>query len=187
MIELKVNNVSKIFQCGWQISLALLLFTLGCKNETAIHNNIKQEYLRHIGDIEFDAAKDDVNFQLCHEDQFALQYFNFSKGFQYDGEKHNILEHLNKHYQPTISEKNSGYLRIRFIVNCMGEAGRFRHISANYKYEEKVFDKAVVNQLLQLTKELSGWPIMKEEDQPRDYYQYLIYKLDKGKIIDVLP
>jgi len=85
----------------------------------------------------------------------------------------------------TISE--SGMIRIRFLINCKGETGRFRLVEAGYDYKEKQFDPYITDQLIKITKSLKGWKILSDKFGPKDYYQYLIFKIDAGKITEILP
>lgn len=116
-----------------------------------------------------------------------MQYFNFSQGLQYEGEKWAILKAFEENYQPPVDNQQSGWIRIRFIVNCKGETGWFRLISANKNFETQTFDQAVTEQLLSITKSLKGWKLMPDEIRPKDYYQYLLFKIENGKIIEILP
>lgn len=149
----------------------------------------KEPYLRWVGDIEFDAKRDDSDFQLCFSDKDIRQYFNFSKGVQYKGEKPAIVQYFTEHYRPVSSNK-SGLLRIRFVVNCKGQTGRFRVKSMNADYQPMEFEPGISNQLLDLTKKMDGWlPIEMEQmdNMKLDYYQYLIFKIQNGKIIEIMP
>jgi hypothetical protein len=164
--------------------LCLIVFLAGCHAENSTSS--KQEYLRWVGDIEFDPELDDRNFELCHGESNVKQYFNFGQGFQYEGEKKSILEEFSIKYQPIPSD-DSGLIRIRFIVNCKGETDRFRVMAMNKQYEEISFDHKITDQLLDLTKSLNGWKVLPDSEAPRDYYQYLIFKIEKGAISEILP
>src|SRR5690606_1053083 len=123
--------------------LFFLVFFAGCNAENSTSS--KQEYRQWVGDIEFDSALDDQNFELCHGDSSVNQYFNFGQGLQYKGEKKSILEEFRINYQPVQSD-DGGLIRIRFIVNCKGETDRFRVIAMNNQFEEKKFDARITSQ-----------------------------------------
>ena len=60
------------------------------------------------------------------------------------------------------------------------------------KYQEKVFDKLITNQLLLISKSLKGWipknfTSKTNEVFNYDYYQYLIFKIKDGQITEILP
>jgi hypothetical protein len=152
-------------------------------------NADKDPYHRWVGDIPFDEKTDDPDFKLCFTDNDIRQYFNFSKGVQYKGEKPAIDQYFKENYQ-LVESNQSGLIRIRFIVNCKGETGRFRMKAMDQDYQPVDFDQAITDQILRLTKEMEGWlPIEMEEmnNTKWDYYQYLIFKIDRGDIIEIMP
>lgn len=163
------------------ISISILFLVLGCKTEKS-----PNKYLRHVGDIEYNKSLDAANFKLCNGDDKAVQYFNLGKGLQYKGEKRTLINHFYKAYKP-VDTNESGLVRIRFIVNCKGQTGRFRIISMDKNYREVKIDEKISDQLLTLTKELDGWKILSYKNKPLDYYQYLLFKIEKGKLIEILP
>ncbi|MBP6575687.1 MAG: hypothetical protein KA796_02410 [Chryseobacterium sp.] len=140
----------------------------------------------YIGNINFDEKTDRKDFVLCNENQI-YQYFNDSKGFQYDGEKIAIEEEFQKKYNSENVKKENAWVRIRFIVNCFGKSDRFRILTANYDYEPIEIDKNITSQLLEITKNLNGWIPKQERGGKIDYYQYLIFKIKDGKIDEILP
>ncbi|MBV6646388.1 MAG: hypothetical protein KI790_13115 [Cyclobacteriaceae bacterium] len=162
----------------------IILFLVACSTEKSTSS--RQEYLRWVGDIEYTPEFDKPDFELCHGDSSVNQYFNFGQGLQYEGEKRAILEKFENEYRP-VKSGESGLVRIRFIVNCKGETDRFRIIAMDNEYKEKEFDSRITNQLLHLTKQLNGWRILPNIQEARDYYQYLIFKIENGNIVEILP
>jgi len=140
----------------------------------------------YIGNISFDEKTDRKDFVLCNENHI-YQYFNDSKGFQYEGEKIAIEEEFKKKYNSENVRKENAWVRIRFVVNCFGRSDRFRILTANYDYEPIEIDKNITKQLLEITKNLNGWTPKQERGQKIDYYQYLIFKIKDGKIDEILP
>ncbi len=162
----------------------LLASFLSCAQESKI---IKEEYPpRHIGDIEFDPKLDNPDFKLCYP-KYVFQYFNNSGGIEYNGEKIAIDKTFEKKYNSEIVKKESGLIRIRFVVNCEGKTDRFRILGSDENYQEKEFDKSITDQLLTITKSLDGWNVKYYNDSVIDYYQYLIFKIKDGKILKILP
>lgn len=141
--------------------------------------------MRWVGDSVFDPEKDG-DFQICGNENFVLQYFHLDNGIQYQGEKNELHRLYTENYK-AIEVDQSGWIRIRFIVNCQGQAGRFRIIGSDVDYREQIFDERITDQLLEITKSLDGWVIQSRDDLPQDYYQYLIFKIDRGELIDLLP
>jgi len=159
---------------------------LSCTDPQKVKN---EDYLRWVGDIPFNQNIDDPEFELCYEEPYTRQYFNFAKGVQYNGGKPAIIKHFKNNYK-SVASQQSGLLRIRFIVNCKGETGRFRLMGANEDLKPMQFDTEISRQLLNLTREMTGWlPIEseREDNAALDYYQYLIFKIHQGKIIEIMP
>lgn len=169
--------------------LSILIFSLiSCAQESM---SIKTEYPRHIGDIEFDPKTDNPDVELCYP-EYVFQYFNSnSQNTLYEGEKIVLEKIFAEQFNPNIAKKESGLIRIRFIVNCKGETDRFRIMGMDENYKEKIFDISITNQLLEITKSLDGWKKKHFRDNKNepiiDYYQYLIFKIENGQIIKILP
>jgi len=129
---------------------------------------------------------DDTNFELCNEKN-AKQYHNLNEEMLYEGEKNALVNTFNTQFKSNDTISESGMIRIRFLINCKGETGRFRLVEAGYDYKEKQFDPYITDQLIKITKSLKGWKILSDKFGPKDYYQYLIFKIDAGKITEILP
>lgn len=144
------------------------------------------EYPPQVGDIAFDSEHDDVDFKICNENQIA-QYYNFGKGLQYTGEKPKINEHFFSLFKASADAEESGFVTIRFIVNCHGKTGRFRMEGMDNDFHEKSFSKETTTQLLNLTRKLDGWIVPQHDGRSFDYYQYLTFKIEGGRLIEIMP
>lgn len=160
--------------------LATTLYSCGQPQEKKI------DYPLQVGDIYFDSKIDDPDFKLCDEDR-VFQYYNFGKGLLYTGEKVKINEHFKEGLKTKEQKDESGFLTIRFIVNCGGKTGRYRVQGMNNEYKEKAFNENLTSQLLSLTKKLDGWMVGEYEGKTYDYYQYLTFKIENGKLIEIMP
>ena len=158
-----------------------LLLLFSCQQQQT-----SSAYPRWIGDIAFDPKTDRADFHLCHEDHIA-QYFNYAEGPNYEGEKYAILEAFRQDYQAVEDDSQTGSLRIRFVVNCRGETDRFRIMGMDKDYQPKDFRPEITDQLLDITRKLNGWKVISRHEVALDYYQYLIFKLDKGQLTQILP
>lgn len=171
-----------------QISLSTFLLVLLLTScQTTKDGSSKQEYLRWVGDIEHSDQIDEPGFEICNGDDNVLQYFNLGEGPVYEGEKSQILDVFKSKYIPVKGNDENGWIRIRFIVNCNGKAGRFRVLQSDYNYQEKEFNTKVINQLLEITREIDQWQILERAGIPVDYYMYLIFKINDGQLIEILP
>ncbi|MBK8053190.1 MAG: hypothetical protein IPK35_07965 [Saprospiraceae bacterium] len=163
--------------------IPIILMTQSCQQHSVPKNS---RYLSMVGDIAHDSKLDDPSFTLCNEKN-TKQYHNLNEEMQYENEKYALDQTFTSQFKADPKIKDSGMIRIRFIVNCKGETGRFRLISSGNDYKEKQFDKAITDQLMTITKSLKGWKILSDRRGPKDYYQYLIFKITDGQIKEILP
>ena len=156
--------------------LGVILIT--CSNfDSAKHSSV--------GDIVPDPTLDGT-YEVCSENNI-MQYHNLNPEMLYEGEKYAILEEFKAKYYKSNITSQSGLIRIRFVVNCKGQTGRFRMISSDFDYNKIKFDTAITAQILTITKNLKGWKVLSEEGSPKDYYQYLIFKIENGEIKEIMP
>jgi len=161
--------------------LFLLPILFSCQSEKSI-----SVYPNQVGDIVFDKNTDNPDFKRCQSKDFGLQYYNDSKGFQYEGEKFAVVQELEK-LNLSSSKKINGYITIRFVVNCEGKTGLFRIQQMNDNYLEEKPDKDFSAKLLNFTQSLNGWIPKEISGRKIDYYQYLTYKITNGKVSEILP
>ena len=163
------------------------LFTfiqMSCQAEKTV-----SKYPDIVGDIVFDEKLDEPGFKKCgarKDKPFSFQYYHGPKTFGYKGEKIAIIEKLKK--ENIFSEKKvNGYITVRFLVNCEGKTGlfRLRHMDSDLKNIS--LDEDLENKLLKFTQSLNGWMPKEIEGLEVDYYQYLTYKIENGKVSEVLP
>lgn len=173
------------FPMKFLIKLILNLFLLLFMDNKLSAQNLENKYPNNVGDIEFDSKLDNPDFKICHP-ELSYQYYNFNKGFQYKGEKYEILELWKKHRINSILEE-SGYITIRFIVNCEGKTGRFRIQQMSQDYKELKFNENFVAHILEFVKRLDGWLIGNYRGENVDYYQYLTFKVNNGIVTEILP
>ena len=167
-------------------SFFILLLLLGFSCSKFDHSSADY-YPRWIGDSSFNPETDSAEFQVCHGDDNILQYFNLSEGPQYLNEKPALERIYKSSFQPLSGENQNGMIRIRFVVNCEGKAGRYRILQSNFEYEEIEFDERIISQLLDITKSITAWQIFYKDETPVDYYLYLIFKIKDGQLIEILP
>ncbi len=164
--------------------LYALLLSLSACSQKPTNEKIK-EISGFVGDISADSLLDDPAFKQCNKGHI-FQYFNDSNGLQYEGEKAAINSTFQAYNHAVVSGE-SGLIRIRFVVNCKGETGRFRLIAMNQNYEEKLFQKSITEQLMTMTQSLKGWKPKYINENEIDYYQYLIFKIENAQLIEIMP
>lgn len=112
----------------------------------------------------------------------------------YSGAGLNAYKYNKKRFRDTFLSQyknnysDSGYVNLRFLVNCEGKAGWFEIIKMDLNLEQTGLDDAMVNQLLQLTAE-TEWNFFLKEDgiTPLNYYMYISYRIEHGKITEIIP
>jgi hypothetical protein len=174
----KLNRISSV-SVG---VCSFLLLLVGCQEV----ESTETKYLRQVGDTQYDPMLDNAEFRICHED-LVLQYYNFSSAIQYEGEKYAIEEVFEQQYDVDTILGESGYITIRFIVNCEGKTGWFRVEGVNDQYEIRKFNPEIVSKLLSITKSLAGWKLGVYDKRAYDYYQYLTFKIKDGQLIQIMP
>lgn len=163
--------------------LSVLPLLISCQTE-----KINSKYPTHVGNVEFDEKIDDRNFKRClPDDSYAYQYYSgASSGIQYKGEKIAIIRKLKKENIHSSKDIN-GYITVRFLINCEGKSGIFRMQQMDEQYKEKELDQKFSTEILSFTKQLVGWIPREIEGKKVDYYQYLTYKIEHGKVSEILP
>jgi hypothetical protein len=137
------------------------------------------------GDIAFNAALDDSSFVICNPN-VVFQYYN--TGSYYKQHKREIEQYFKRNYRPAVhTTGQTGFLTIRFIINCSGKTGRFRMYELDEHYQRYTFDTGISSQLMTLTKGLKNWQPAEYKNKIYDSYQYITFKLKKGAIECVLP
>lgn len=165
------------------ILFCLLISVSACSQKPT--NKEVKKISGYVGDIAPDSALDDPAFEKCNEGH-VFQFFNDSNGLQYEGEKSAIKAAFHG-YNHQVVTGESGLIRIRFIVNCKGETGRFRLMAMNVNYQEKSFPKTITRQLMKITQSLKGWQTKFIQGSEIDYYQYLIFKIEDAQLIEIMP
>jgi hypothetical protein len=139
---------------------------------------------RNVGDISFDPMMDDPSFHIC-DSQNIFQYY-YARSWYLDNKK-SIAQYFTAHYSPSDSLQESGYITIRFIINCKGQTGRFRIFELDSNYQSFHFHPQISGQFLRLTKQLTGWQPVKYNDRVLDSYQYITFNIEKGRIKSISP
>lgn len=168
----------------YALYLSLLLWS--CKTTQQVVQSDTSN-LRWVGDIQANAKLDDPDFKTCHGNESIYQYFNFSDEPSYVGEKPALMAQYKTNYRLVKGKNQHGFIRIRFVVNCNGKAGRFRALQSDAHYQTIEFDKKIVKQLLDITKQIENWEVVYKNNEPVDYYQYLIFKINDGELTEILP
>ncbi len=139
-----------------------------------------------VGDIAFDPKTDRANFYLCHKG-YIIQYYNFTTSYQGGGKA--IKEFILSHYLYKPAYKlTTGFITIRFVINCKGETDRFRVSQLDSDYKKVLLNKELTGQMLRLCKNLNHWiPGKDQKGNVYDSYYYLNFQFVKGRIKAITP
>lgn len=141
---------------------------------------------RQLGHISPSAFGDDSEFKACYEERMFPYYYGkdpskFSHG------KDSLRNYFLKYYDHLGYTNESGYITVRFIINCEGEAGRHQLLQVGLDYQEKEFNAQLTDKLLQLTKNLKDWDPIIFGDSTYDSFIHLTFKIENGELVEILP
>ncbi len=142
-----------------------------------------QKYPHHIGYLDPSNPDMDKEFRRCNPD--VLPYGFYSSAFKYAFKnnptqfKESIIPRFNK--ESTFSD--SGFLGIRFLIDCKGNIGDYEINELNLDYKKTDFEKDMVDGLLHLCLNKEHWKGSKNVDT----YMYLILKIENGQILEIIP
>jgi hypothetical protein len=179
--------------------LLLLIFLLPFSHPQAQPAPMKKPPA-NVGDISFDPAIDDTSFHL-HDSTHVWQYYN-SAAYWLD-HKDSITRFIRSRYHPPVDPANpadpanatdaanaanqDGWLTIRFIINTEGRTGRFRLFEMDSTYQPIQFDPRISGALLAAIRDWPGWTPAHYKELRFDTYQYLTFRLRRGRITTISP
>jgi len=135
-----------------------------------------------VGDIHFDSKSDDVNFTLCD----STNIIHRRNALNYPGGKEAIKKECLERFKFQSSfESFSGFIMIRFIINCKNKKGRYRVQSLDFDFSLKECPVELKEHLLSIVKGLNGWTPRLEKDAGADFSKYLNFKIENGKIENI--
>lgn len=136
--------------------------------------------------LSFACTGNQQNFELCGMGKLHPYYYPVLK---YKGDFYAIKQHFYQNYKvPPTHVRDTGIVKIRFHINCKGQAGNYLVETYNLAYVLTTIDPAITNQLLSLTQKLQDWiPAVDEEGDAVNSHKFLAFKIEKGQLIDILP
>lgn len=136
----------------------------------------------YVGDIPFDPKTDDPAFQFCNPSEI---YQGFQ--FRHPGDETSRLlgAEVKSRFKFNPDWKSeSGFITIRFAVNCYGISDRFRVIQLSTDLSHVKFKESMIRHLTDLTKQ-TRWPVRSIQLRSVDYHHYVTYKIENGQLIEV--
>lgn len=128
-------------------------------------------------------------FKKCQPQNWTYYYYAYQAKYKISSET--LVKEANEKIRE-IRTNASGFVTVRFVVNCKGEKGAYEVLETDKNYESITFDKALTGALLAYVQGLDLWPLgyseyEKQKQQPRDYSAFMTFKLDDGKITEIIP
>ncbi len=167
------------------LCISLILSSLGClENKAALNNAYEIPSRNHdLSYTPFDATKDNPNYVICDSTNIG----SGRNRLQYIGGK-NKLKHdmMSKFLYRKEYEKFTGYIVIRFLVNCEGKSGRYRGELLNLDFSPSSSSSNILNYAIELVKSLDTWKKASGADSKKEYSKYINLKISNGEIQHVL-
>lgn len=143
---------------------------------------------KRVGYINPENTLDDASaFKLCGKELNIADYYNSDPDAGFYPDKKSFLKYVSESIDSSLFKDASGYLTLRFVINCKGEAGRFTTEMASLDFEPKKFDESLINHLYSLLKAYPKWQFSTLRKGPTDAYFYVTFKFNQGELIEILP
>ena len=142
------------------------------------------EYTHNVEYIDSTKARLSKGFKVCNEN-FIAQYYNPEKA-TYSKTKKGLRDFILSNYENR-GYTDSGYMNIRFVINCEGSAGRYVIHENNLDLEPTPLNPDMVEQIFELTAQLKQWNPNVIRGNIWDSYMYLSYRIENGEITEILP
>lgn len=128
---------------------------------------------------------DSTTYQRLCLDTGLPEYYSLNA--KHPKSSYQILDEAQQLYKKPEKSGQSGFLTVRLIVNCRGEAVAFHLYEIDENYKNRPFDALISSQLLDFVKKLGGWKIGTYEGKSYNYYTYLCFKIKNGNLETVAP
>ena len=166
--------------CGLGCAICLMAF-LGIFRPALVHAQDKTAYT--VGNISPDPSIDDPEFRFC-SDTYVFQGYELRT--KDNDKRKEINDYLLQEFRPDPSwHAETGFIVVRFGVNCLGLTGRHRISGIGPDLKPKHFSERLSQYLLKLVKQ-TRWPEGSYKFMTVDYYQSVIFKIENGKLIAAL-
>ena len=145
-----------------------------------------EPHKEHVGHISYKHLFEKEEFPPCYSEKiFPYYYGRDHAGYEYGLDS--LKTYLTDQYNNFDNTSITGYITIRFLINCKGELGRFEVKSLGTDYKSKKLDKRVEQHLVSVIQSMEDWkPISFNEDEYDSFY-HLTFKIINGDLEAILP
>lgn len=147
-------------------------------------NQFDRKHKGHIGYLSPDNPDISENFNRC-SDKLPAGFYHSAAPYIYKGGKPDFRRFIQSNFSEN-SFTDNGYLNFRFLINCKGELGDVETNQLNENLEITDLNKDLVSELSKLTLRKENWGSLKTREV-RDLYMYIIYKIENGQVVEILP
>lgn len=143
------------------------------------HNN-------HVGVITKKGKYDTSEFKPCIEEKIFPYYYGRSPS-EYTKGKNQLRKHILENHDNHGYIDISGYITVRFIINCEGQIGYFKVEQVTTDFKEVNFPNVFVDNIVELIKLTDSWKPLEFNDLPYDSFFHITLKIGNGDVLEVLP
>ncbi len=143
-----------------------------------------EKYPHHIGYLSPENPDFSKDFKRC-SDRLPIGFYHSTAPHIYKNGKPTFRKYVQERYNSE-GFTDSGYLNLRFLIDCEGDLGDLEVNELDNDMQVIDLDDAMVEQLVGLTMQPENWANL-ERKEPRDLYMYIIFKLEHGKVVEILP
>lgn len=162
------------------------LFFSGCFNaDSAVKPTTYDIPTRNhdLGYIPYDAKLDKPDFLVCDSTNIR----SGRNRLQYPSGRNKFRKDITSKYLYKSDYKDfSGYIVVRFVVNCKGESGRYRAESLNLDFSPSDAPSDLLQYAITLVKSLDHWTKSTAYDIETEYSKFINLKISNGKIEHVV-
>jgi hypothetical protein len=129
---------------------------------------------------------DSLEFAKLCKPEYRPEYYQLSA--KNTKSSYQILAEWKSVFKKPADFKQSGFLTIKFIVNCRQELCCFHTYQMDENYQPMNFDEGVKTQLIAFIKNLNGWKSATlESGESTNYRYYLNFVIKNGEFKRVSP
>ncbi len=166
--------------------ILLLLCSFGCSSENKVALIAKVELPSRNHDLSYtpyDAKFDNPNYIICDSTGIS----SGRNRLQYIGGTNKLRKDITtKYVYRQEYETFTGYIVIRFLVNCEGQSGRYRVQSLNLDFSPSNAPSDLLNHTTEIVKSLDNWTKSAVNGPKKEYSKFINLKITNGKIQHVL-
>ena len=118
-------------------------------------------------------------------DTNVAEYYSVHQKYIFSGQA--LLQKFNALYTKPIAALQSGFVTVRFVVNCKGETGYFNVYETNLQKQAYLMNAAIKKQIVQFVKSLENFPIASFQNKAVNYYYYFNFKIMDNEIKTISP